>query len=157
MKLLSIILLGLLFASCSRNMLPTVQTVIKDSIVQTEHTVHTRDTMYLPGDSVEISVAVPCPDATINQVVKSGKTTLRAKLENGRLTVDCKTDSLQQIIDSLTILKNKEITKTITTTVNVPVEVVKYKVPTWCWWLLGFNVLSIIWRYRFFIIKKLGA
>ena len=24
------------------------------------------------------------------------------------------------------------------------VEIVKYKTPTWCWWLLGFNVLLLI-------------
>jgi hypothetical protein len=138
-------------------MLPTVQTVIKDSIVQTEHTIHTRDTMYLPGDSVEISVAVPCPDAKINQQVNNGKSKLSVKLDNGKLTVNCKTDSLQHIIDSLTILKHLEVYKTVTKTITVKEKVIRYKVPTWCWWLLAINMVSIAWHYRFKIIKLFGA
>ncbi len=146
-KLLTILSL-LLFASCSRNVLPTVQTVIKDSIVHTSQTIHTRDTIYFAGDSVEISVAIPCPEAVINQVAKSGKTVVSAKIEKGRLTVNCKTDSMQAIIDSLTIVKQKEVFKTITTTVQVPVEVIKHTIPAWCWWLLAFNACAIIYKFR---------
>jgi hypothetical protein len=152
MRNLLFILSLVLFASCSRNMLPTVQNDTKDSTVQTEHTIHTTDTVYVPGDSVEISVAIPCPDAVFNQEVNNTNTKLKVKLKNGQLTVNCKTDSLQKIIDSITTVKRWELHKTITKTITVKEKVIKYKVPAWCWWLLAFFVGSIVYKFRHSII-----
>lgn len=43
--------------------------------------------------------------------------------------------------------KGKIVEKTdtvyVSKTLEVPVEVVKYKVPKWCWFLLAFNILTI--------------
>lgn len=38
-----------------------------------------------------------------------------------------------------------------TETIEIPVEVVKYKVPKWCWLLLTFNILAI---GLFFLVRK---
>jgi len=133
-------------------MLPTVQTVIKDSIIETEKIIHVRDTAYIPGDSVEIAIAIPCPDAVVNDFANNGNTRLSVRINKGILKVKCNTDSLLRIIDSIRIHKNKELHKTITTTIQVPVKVIKYRVPKWCWWLLAFNLLAIGWKFRHGII-----
>lgn len=152
MRNLLTILSLVLFASCSRNMLPTVQNDTKDSIITTEHTTHTRDTMYLPGDSVEIWQGIPCPDAVIDQEVNGTNIKLKVKVKNGKLSVICKADSLQHIIDSLTTVKRRELHKTITKTITLKEKVIKYRVPAWCWWLLAFCVGSIAFKFRHLII-----
>ena len=38
--------------------------------------------------------------------------------------------------------------------VPVNVETIKYKVPKWCWWLVGFNLLALIISFLYWYIKK---
>lgn len=155
MRNLLMILTLTLLVGCSRKMLPVLHTIIKDSVVYSEKEVVKRDTIYKIGDTVTMQVVIPCSDAKLDTFIKKGKTSLTATIHNGLLNVDCKTDSLQHLIDSITRIKEKV---TIHTEMKeVGVAVIKNKVPAWCWWLIGFNVLAIAWKLRFSIIKLFGA
>ena len=134
-----------------------MQVVIKDSIVLKDTTIYKTDTAYLPGDSVEMWQAIPCPNAKLDTVISKGHTTLTATISKGFLQFKCNSDSLLHIIDSITRLKQKESYHTEKTTVEVPVQVIKYKVPKWCWMLLAFNVAAVGWKFRFKILNLLGA
>ena len=65
-----------------------------------------------------------------------------ATVSNGTLhhTIENKKDSIKTKI----VYKDKIVTKTEYKEVPVEVEVVKKVVPSWCWWLLGINILAII-------------
>ena len=132
-KILLIALFGLILTSCSPKLTP-VAGATKDSVFVKEHTIYTHDTVTTVGETVELIKFIKCPDAKFDTVIKKGNTTITASLKNGSLSMQCKSDSLTHIIDSITTLKQKEFYHTETITVNV--EVVKYKVPKWCWWLL---------------------
>ena len=65
-----------------------------------------------------------------------------ATVSNGTLhhTIENKKDSIKTKI----VYKDKIITKTEYKEVPVEVEVEKKVVPSWCWWLLGINILATI-------------
>ena len=65
-----------------------------------------------------------------------------ATVSNGTLhhTIENKKDSIKTKI----VYKDKIITKTEYKEVPVEVEVEKKVVPSWSWWLLGINILTII-------------
>lgn len=164
-KLLTILFLLIAFASC-KTMQPvvTTKTIIKDSVVTKTETVYRDTTIYLPGDTTEISVAIPCPDVKIDVATTKGRTTLTAKTDGrGNLKIDCKTDSLLLVIDSLknTITETQKFhTELKQDIIEKPVTVIKYKVPKWCWWLLIINLAYLAWRFRnpigAFIKKAVG-
>jgi hypothetical protein len=150
-----LIFVGVLFAGCSQKMAPTrssfTQIATKDSVIIKETVSYRTDTLHLPGDTLEIGVAIPCPDAKLDTTIKNGRSTLNAKLLNGLLNVNCFTDSLLHIVDSLENRLRETFhdrSATSTTVKEVPVEVIKYRVPRWCWWLLAANVLMVLWRFR---------
>lgn len=104
------------------------------------------------GDSVKISVPVPCPDsAKSSGEVNNGRTRLTYNLQNGRLSVDCKTDSLlleiwardteveRLRIDNRSLQTEKQQVKVITQTVT------KYRTPLWAWLTMA-ALLIIIFR-----------
>jgi hypothetical protein len=123
------------------------QIITKDSTVIKDSTIYRDTTITIPGDSTTIHDSLPCPDVKYHKVAKSksGRTTATVDINNGKLTVNCKTDSLQQKIDSLkTHIRSMERYRSEVKLVPVP----KYKTPAWCWWLVGANVLFIVWRIR---------
>ena len=65
-----------------------------------------------------------------------------ATVSNGTLhhTIENKKDSIKTKI----VYKDKIVTKTEYKEVPVEVEVEKKVVPSWCWWLLGINILIAI-------------
>lgn len=153
----AIILAIVVFASCRTPKTIIVEkTVIKDSTVR-DTLRETKDTtIYIPGDTVSIHDSVPCPDAKYSKEVKKGGTTAKVSLNNGKLDVECKTDSLQLIIQMLrreVIRLSNFISVERTTTEQVPLEVPKPYIPKWVWWLVGFNVLYFSIKYRLTLLK----
>jgi hypothetical protein len=153
-KLFTILLIAVAFASCKTAQLPTIteKVIIKDSVVVKTDTQYSEKIIQLPGDTTEISVAIPCPDVKIDVAKTNGRTTLTAKTDGrGYLKIDCKTDSLTLVIDSLkTIITetqkfHSELKQVV---VEKPVTVTKYKVPKWCWWLLIINIAYLAWRFK---------
>ena len=65
-----------------------------------------------------------------------------ATVSNGTLhhSIENKKDSVKTKI----VYKDKIVTKTEYKEVPVEVEVEKKVVPSWCWWLLGINILVVI-------------
>ena len=65
-----------------------------------------------------------------------------ATVSNGTLyhTIENKKDSIKTKI----VYKDKIIKQTEYREVPVEVEVEKKVVPSWCWWMLGINILAII-------------
>ena len=65
-----------------------------------------------------------------------------ATVSNGTLhhSIENKKDSIKTKI----VYKDKIVTKTEYKEVPVEVEVEKKVVPSWCWWMLGINILVII-------------
>lgn len=147
-NLLIILSLFVAFASCSRKTLPPVQTIIKDSIIEKEVIRYRTDTTFLPGDTLQIWQAIPCPGAKMDTVIIKGKTTLSAKILNGFIRIDCRTDSLQHIIDSVISLKQREIIHSEISQVPYEVETIVYKTPKWVWWLVAFVVVYFGFKFR---------
>lgn len=151
-KLFSIVLLIGSLVSCSKKMLPPAETkiVIKDSIIEREKILWRDTTIVLAGDTTEITI--PCPDQQINEYAGNGRIQLRAKSDGkGNVKINCQTDSLVKVISGLkTIIQEKEKYHANTTVQKIPypVEVVKYKTPKWCWWLLIIAIAEAIWIFR---------
>lgn len=152
-KLLTILIVLIAFTSCSRKTLPQVETklIIKDSVVTKTDTLYQTEKVFIPGDTVEVAFAIPCPQAENLYFSKQkNKTSLSVKSDSkGNFTVNCHTDSLTHIIDSLkTIISNTKYFHSEEKMINVPVTVIKYKVPKWCWWLLLINIIYLCWKFR---------
>lgn len=155
MKFLIPILTLVLLASCKtpQFVLPTIKHVVKDSIVFKTDTLYRKDTLKLPGDTLEIGFAIPCPQAKNISLTKvAGRTQLTVKSDSqGNFYINCKTDSLVHVIDSLfNVIVQKESYHSDVQTVTVTkIETVtKFKVPKWCWWLFVFNLGQLIWKFR---------
>lgn len=141
--------------SCTRKMYVQPKLVIKDSVHDSIIYVPKQTTITIAGDSVTIHDTLNCPDAVYHKELKSatGKTTATVRLFKGNLIVDCKADSMQKVIDWLQKELLRTYTHTETETVIQEVKVDVYRVPKWCWWLLGINILYIgsrilIWRFK---------
>lgn len=74
-------------------------------------------------------------------------------INKGKLTVDCKVDSLNRVIDSLQVrVKVTEAYHSQVKTIEVPV--VKYRTPGWAWALFGAILLYFFIPLIIKIIKK---
>jgi hypothetical protein len=152
--IITILCTTFILLSCSKKMQPTVssiETYKKDSIVVKEKIVTKDTTIYIKGDSVTIYDTIPCPEAEYKKEVisKKGNVTATVDIENGKIHVNCKQDSLQAYITWLEtqIIKEKTISEADVKVVEVPVEVpVKYT-PKWHWYLHG--ILFILLLYLF--------
>lgn len=122
------------------------ETIIKDSVVFKDTSVYiTVPPIVIPGERLTLHDTVPCPDAQWKGTAKSltGRTTINAEINNGKIKIDCKTDSLIKRIDSLqAVIKYKESYSVKVT--NNPVPVSKWYIPWWVWLWSGINLLIII-------------
>lgn len=131
------------------------QIITKDSIVLKDTTIYVPVKYTVPGDSVIIKDSIPCPDVQYKKEIKSGSGRTRVEIEisRGKLKVDCKVDSLNNVIDSLAVkLKTMESYKSEVKIVEKPV--IRKVVPLWCWILLGVVILYLISPLIIKAIKK---
>ncbi|MCO5238882.1 MAG: hypothetical protein M9904_02395 [Chitinophagaceae bacterium] len=159
MRILSVLLI-VIFTSCitqkkcAERYPPHLET--KDSIVEKEEIVYRDTTIAIPGDSVGIRDTIPCPDVDYYKEGKIGRTSVKVNISKGKIKVDCKSDSLQYVIDSLaSIHKTKEVFHSETK--GVPIEVVKYKTPSWCWWYLFITGGYVLYRNRKIIYRLIKS
>jgi len=134
-----------LLAACHSSK-PVVTIVTKDSTITKDTVIYKTITKWLPGDTVEIGFAIPCPDVKIDTVIRKGNTTLTANIDKGIVKMKCDSDSLKHIIDSVTRLKQKEVFKT--NTIVQDKEVPKPYIPTWVWYLIAANIIAVAWKFR---------
>ena len=129
-----IILLTLLLTSCSTiKYIPVKET---EYVTVTETLV---DTVIKWVPPVE-KIVNETKDTTSTVETSLAKST--ATVSNGTLhhSIENKKDSVKTKI----VYKDKIVTKTEYKEVPVEVEIEKKVVPSWCWWLLGINILVII-------------
>lgn len=132
------LLIVIALTSCCKRFVPTTTTDVKDSVHERTVIQYHSDTIHLKGDTVTLTKQIPCPDVKIEEHRASGRAKLDVSLKNGLLKVDCHTDSLLHVIDSLeTRITEKNRIRTETITIRQPMEVIKHRVPAWCWWLIA--------------------
>lgn len=139
-------------ASCSKKMMPQEKVDTTEQVSTTVEYVPVNIPVYFPGDTVKIHDTIPCKEVVYHKEATSstGKTKATVDINNGKLTVDCKTDSLTKVIEQLQKNSTTEKTKTITTTIQAPPE--KY-IPKWVWWLVAINCIYVglkflNWKYK---------
>lgn len=134
-----IILLTLLLTSCSTiKYVPVKET---EYVTVTETLVDTVIKWVPPIEKVDKETK----DTTSTVETSLAKST--ATVSKGTLhhTIENKKDSIKTKI----VYKDKIIKQTEYKEVPVEVEVEKKVVPGWCWWLLGINILAVI----YFVIR----
>lgn len=157
-KIIAISFLIIALASCKTTKLPTTEkSVIKDSIIEKEKIIYRDSLVQLPGDTITLNLTIPCPDAVVNEYAGNERMSLTAKSNGkGKIKVNCKTDSLSIVIDSLkTIIREKEQYHSSTQVIlqPYPVTVIKYKVPQLVKWLLLIACIQFLWHSRHIIIS----
>ena len=122
--------------------------VIKDSISYVEKTKLDTSYILLPGDTVQLKVAIPCPD--FNATANTGHGKVQVIIKDHYLTANCtsKEDSLRIV----TACQEKEKMNQKTIEVKVPV----FKAPTWAWIsvMLNLLVMGLIGIAMYFKLKK---
>ena len=129
-----ICLIILLLTSCSTiKYVPVKET---EYVTVTETLVDTVIKWALPIEKVDKETK----DTTSTVETSLAKST--ATVSNGTLhhTIENKKDSIKTKI----VYKDKIIKQTEYKEVPVEIEVEKKVVPSWCWWLLGINILATI-------------
>jgi len=139
------LLIGSLFTSCTvTKYLPSPTVTTKDSIVYKHDTVTLRvPPTIIPGDTVKLTETVPCPDAVWRgtAISKNGRTSVKASLNKGLLSVECKMDSIIQENDSLrAVILSKETFHDKTTVLPPVIEHDRY-IPWWMYLVIGVSVL----------------
>ena len=134
MKRILFLILFILLTSCS-----TIKYV---PVKETEYVTVTEtlvDTVIKWAPPVE-KIVNETKDTTSTVETSLAKST--ATVSNGTLhhSIENKKDSIKTKI----VYKDKIVTKTEYKEVPIEVEVEKKVVPSWCWWLLGINILVII-------------
>lgn len=75
---------------------------VRDSSYTTETLTNCIDTVYKPGETISIpGDSIPCPDLIYHKEIKKGHLTGSVNIKNGILKFDCKSDSLEVIINTL--------------------------------------------------------
>ena len=151
-KILTISLFLITLVSCSKKLQPSVETVIKETVTTDTVYVPKEKVITIPGDTVEIYEAIPCPDVVFHKEAtsKSGNVKATVNINKGNLTVDCKTDSLQQRIQWLEA-HSKQV-KTFEKTVTIKPPPRRF-IPKWVWWLLGITICYVAARIALVYFK----
>jgi hypothetical protein len=138
-------ILSILLTGCAATKyLPSPTVTTKDSIVYKDRLI----TLHVPpvrikGDTVKLSDTVPCPNANWRgtAISKSSHTSVTASLSKGVITISCKEDSLNVLVDSLKAkIREKEVWGDVTVT-PAPIVQEVYKMPWWGWLVIGICVL----------------
>ncbi len=144
--------LPLLFASCITRQkcldrFPP-ETVIKDSIHVKDTTIIERDTIWLPGEKVELHDTLPCPGIVFHKTFRSNNVSGTVHIENSKISVKCETDSLREIIE-----KQKQIIETYQLHSSKEQFIEKdWYIP---WWIIGLLCVQAAIIIRLLFVKRL--
>jgi hypothetical protein len=124
---------------CNRKFPP--QIITKDSISVKDSVVLIRDTIFIPGAQVTLHDSIPCPELEYHKVSKKNNVTLSVNISKGKMSIDCKADSLQKEIEYLQhhIRTNKFKSETKIDTI------VEYKIHWYDYLARFFAVILLIW------------
>lgn len=146
--LLTLIVNAFVFTSCNKKFIP-VKDVYKDSTVSNTTTVYKSDTVMIPGENISFSKKID-RKKKFNSTIKKKNLSLNISLSNDSLFVNCKSDSLQHIVDSLaqTLTREKSFHNE-TKTIIQPQKEIKYRVPGWCYILIILILLYLTLKIYF--------
>lgn len=128
---------------------------VSDSTYTKDSIVFVPDTIIVPGETVVITDTIPCPDVVYHKEVKKNHSTAIVDINKGKLTVECKTDSLEKII-----IKQNHIIETNRNRKEVSKPVIEYRtrfIDMLCRWIAGIAVgalLILIARKRLSVVRK---
>jgi hypothetical protein len=147
---ITILLFAIAFTSCSHKIVLGTTTVTKDSTSTTIEYKYKDTVISTPAKTIHIHDTIPCPEVDYEREAIDSTGTLRTtvKIKKGVLDVDCHNDSLMQRIAWLE--KNMYSLNSISVSkeIFVPVDVIKWKIPKWVWWLLAYALGLTIWTFR---------
>ncbi len=153
-RFLILILAVVAVSSCARKFSPAIQENTRETKQEHETVTYTpRDTtIVINVQEVKISDSIPCPEVKYSREEKSNRANLSVNITDGKLEVNCKTDSLVERIKWLEAERKKETTRTVETVKTITLPPKRF-IPKWVWWLLGINLLYIgarvlIWKYK---------
>ena len=106
-------------------------------------------TIVLKPDTLQKETPIP-PSQDTTSFLKNDYAESTASLSGGHLYHTLYTYPRPIDVKIPTIEINQKHFKTESKEVPVEVEIIKYKVPKWCWGLLGVNLLAVI----LFLIKR---
>lgn len=159
MKYLLILMVSLIMIGCcASRKAPIPKEETKETITERIQYVVKDTAIFIPGDTVRIETAIPCPDIMWHTVAKGNKSKITASLNKGKLTVECITDSLTQRIQYLEKRLERKSQTVTTITEVVPKEVIKNKVPKLIWWIIVLETGMILFAFRvqvLWVVKKL--
>lgn len=124
------------------------QIIIKDStsikIVEKTYTVT------IPSESVFIHDSIPCPYFEYKKEVKHNNVTAKVVISKGKLTVECKSDSLEKLLHT----KDSIITN-FHSEVKIPKEVPAFKEHWYLKPLLWWFIISLLFIIVYLIFSKI--
>lgn len=94
-----------------------------------------------------IEVPAECDTVTgqlkpFRQQIKSGAVSVIVESKDGKLTAEVNIDSIKQVAIS-------DYKRTEKTEIEInEVIITKYRVPSWCWWLLLYSILITLYVFR---------
>lgn len=155
MKNLSLSILLLFFIGCisqkkcNERYPPNVflidSTYTKDSVF-VKH-----DTIIIGGDLVVIQDTIPCPD--YHKEVKNNRLTASVIIKSGKITVKCKEDSLQEIIEEQDHFIREYRLKDKSSTIQPPpCEHNATKTDIFCYWITSILILYAAGKIYFTFI-----
>lgn len=140
------LLIILLFAGCKAAK-PVTKTVVTDSTATTTVYVKKDSLIYLPAQSITLVDTLPCPGEKKGSA-KAGAIKAGYRLKNGKLTINCETDSLATRISwlekELSLWRSHTEYKEVPVTVKVPTP----HLPKWIIWVLALSLGFNIWYNR---------
>ena len=137
--------------SCCKAPQTIIKTQVKDSIVTQVKTVVKDSLIFLPGDSVTLVDTLPCPELKQSATADKGSIKTSYNISNGKLTINCKTDSLLKRISWLENQYYSTKTHQIKEVIEVPVDKPVPYIPKWVWFSLLLNLLVLLyllWRFK---------
>lgn len=154
MKILSFLILTLfLFSCCGSRKSTTTKEAVKEKQTETVKYIVRDTAIYIPGDTVVMEQVIPCPDVKWQAKATGNKTTVKAEINNGKLKVECHTDSLNQRIQYLEkqVENRKEVVRTVEKTLTrryIP------KIVYWIW-LAELAIAGYVFRKP--LLKLMGV
>lgn len=136
-------LLILLLTSCKS----TTKVVTRDRFISDTLITHTTRSVLLPTKNVTI-IDSPCVNDSLkplDQIISTPYANVSVKEKEGNLVVEVNTDS---IVNERVREEIKRLEKDVSTSKEV---IVKYRLPPWMWYVVGYAVLLTLYTFRRFI------
>lgn len=143
--LFGIILFGIIGCTTQKRCYEKFPPITFDSVIVKDSVYAVHDTIYTPYQELSFDTLIPCdPKIVYVKEVKKGGLTGSVSIKGGKMSFECKSDSLQAVISRL---ERKITTNRLVREIPKTIEV---KYTAWYWKALGF--LNIFWLIVCFVL-----